>query len=383
MRCWRTSTAACCGPYWPPERKWVDAGYRGMPFPFAGNRDAGFRNPPAMDAGRPARLSRHLVGHPALSPGRRPATRCRRWAKRLLPVWGDGTRRDRLAHRDAGRTCLSQRTLRRPDPGRGARRAGERRPRLRRPPAGAQQLRKSRLPDRHRGRRAGGRQVLPARTAGPMRPSSRNTRFVAELAEAEIPAVPALVLAGTTLQRAWRLSLRRLSAPGRPRARARRAGRTRMAGPFHRSHPRRRRHAHRFAHRPTLDIDSFGEAPRDYLLDHDFIPPDLLAGLDQRRRSGARRRAPLLRARRHVSSAAPAWRLPSRQCAVDRRKGPHFVDFDDARMGPAIQDLWMLLSGEREQMALPARRAARRLRAVHRFRPRANCIWSKRCARCA
>jgi Ser/Thr protein kinase RdoA (MazF antagonist) len=27
--------------------------------------------------------------------------------------------------------------------------------------------------------------------------------------------------------------------------------------------------------------------------------------------------------------------------------GPHFVDFDDARMGPAIQDLWMLLSGER------------------------------------
>jgi len=30
--------------------------------------------------------------------------------------------------------------------------------------------------------------------------------------------------------------------------------------------------------------------------------------------------------------------------------GPHFVDFDDARMGPAIQDLWMLLSGERQDM---------------------------------
>jgi hypothetical protein len=27
--------------------------------------------------------------------------------------------------------------------------------------------------------------------------------------------------------------------------------------------------------------------------------------------------------------------------------GPHFVDLDDARMGPAVQDLWMLLSGER------------------------------------
>ena len=29
--------------------------------------------------------------------------------------------------------------------------------------------------------------------------------------------------------------------------------------------------------------------------------------------------------------------------------GPHFVDLDDARMGPAVQDLWMLLSGERRQ----------------------------------
>ncbi|HKI75153.1 MAG TPA: serine/threonine protein kinase, partial [Pseudomonadales bacterium] len=27
---------------------------------------------------------------------------------------------------------------------------------------------------------------------------------------------------------------------------------------------------------------------------------------------------------------------------------PHFVDFDDARNGPAIQDLWMMLSGDRE-----------------------------------
>ena len=31
--------------------------------------------------------------------------------------------------------------------------------------------------------------------------------------------------------------------------------------------------------------------------------------------------------------------------------GPHFVDFDDCRMGPAVQDLWMLLSGERAAMA--------------------------------
>lgn len=30
--------------------------------------------------------------------------------------------------------------------------------------------------------------------------------------------------------------------------------------------------------------------------------------------------------------------------------GPHFVDFDDARTGPAVQDLWMLLAGDRASM---------------------------------
>jgi Ser/Thr protein kinase RdoA (MazF antagonist) len=30
--------------------------------------------------------------------------------------------------------------------------------------------------------------------------------------------------------------------------------------------------------------------------------------------------------------------------------GPHFVDLDDCMMGPAIQDLWMLLAGSRDEM---------------------------------
>ncbi|HSC82848.1 MAG TPA: serine/threonine protein kinase, partial [Pseudomonas sp.] len=32
--------------------------------------------------------------------------------------------------------------------------------------------------------------------------------------------------------------------------------------------------------------------------------------------------------------------------------GPHFVDFDDCGSGPAVQDLWMLLSGERQEQQL-------------------------------
>jgi Ser/Thr protein kinase RdoA (MazF antagonist) len=34
------------------------------------------------------------------------------------------------------------------------------------------------------------------------------------------------------------------------------------------------------------------------------------------------------------------------------RDGPSFVDLDDCRMGPAVQDLWMMLSGDRSQCLL-------------------------------
>ena len=44
--------------------------------------------------------------------------------------------------------------------------------------------------------------------------------------------------------------------------------------------------------------------------------------------------------------------------------GPHFVDFDIADNGPAIQDLWMLLSGDR---AADACRSAGPRQASHLF----------------
>ena len=66
------------------------------------------------------------------------------------------------------------------------------------------------------------------------------------------------------------------------------------------------------------------------------------------RRSSAVRRRSTLPGR---SRAAAARRLPSRQPAVAAEEGPHFVDLDDACTGPAVQDLWMLLSGDRASMA--------------------------------
>jgi Ser/Thr protein kinase RdoA (MazF antagonist) len=104
-----------------------------------------------------------------------------------------------------------------------------------------------------------------------------------------------------------------------------------------------------YAERPRLDLDTFGREPRAWLIGHGFIPPELLTAytsvLDQALDGVARcyDRAgglPLLRLHGDCHVGNVLW----------TSDGPHFVDFDDSRMGPAVQDLWMLLSGERHEM---------------------------------
>jgi Ser/Thr protein kinase RdoA (MazF antagonist) len=104
-----------------------------------------------------------------------------------------------------------------------------------------------------------------------------------------------------------------------------------------------------FAHRPVLDIASFGDASRDYLLAHGFIPADLVEAwssvvaqaLDGVKRGFDRAGAVhTLRLHGDCHAGNVLW----------TDDGPHFVDFDDCRMGPAVQDLWMMLSGERPDM---------------------------------
>jgi Ser/Thr protein kinase RdoA (MazF antagonist) len=104
-----------------------------------------------------------------------------------------------------------------------------------------------------------------------------------------------------------------------------------------------------FRVRPALDIASFGEEPRDFLLSHGFIPADLLdawrsvvaQALDGVRHCFARAgEVRTLRLHGDCHAGNVLW----------TDAGPHFVDFDDARTGPAIQDVWMLLSGNRSDM---------------------------------
>jgi len=173
--------------------------------------------------------------------------------------------------------------------------------------------------------------------------------FVAELAEHEIPVVPALVdAAGQTLHE--HAGFRFAVFPNR-------GGRTpelgdaatlewigRFIGRIHAVGATRS-----FAARPALDVASFGTEPRDWLLGHDFIPAELRTvweGVARQALDGVQRCY-------ERAGDVAALRLHG-DCHVGNilwtDAGPHFVDFDDARSGPAIQDLWMLLSGDRPDM---------------------------------
>ncbi|MBE7939474.1 MULTISPECIES: serine/threonine protein kinase [Ramlibacter] len=175
--------------------------------------------------------------------------------------------------------------------------------------------------------------------------------FAAELMAAEIPVVGPLVLQGRTLHDhagfQFSVSPRRggrapeledeevLEWTGRFLARIHAVGARRP-----------------FALRPALNLQSFGRDSRDWLLAHDQIPLDVqgawqkrcdeaLALIDETPlgRGGADG-IRLLRSHGDCHLGNILW-TPG--------EGPHFVDLDDARTAPAVQDLWMLLSGDRAQ----------------------------------
>jgi len=104
-----------------------------------------------------------------------------------------------------------------------------------------------------------------------------------------------------------------------------------------------------FKHRHHIEINRMGNEPAAYLLSNDFIPgyleqayqtlvddliKEIQAAFD---RCGNYQ---LIRLHGDCHRSNVLW----------TDDGPHFVDLDDCCNGPAIQDLWMLLSGERQEM---------------------------------
>ncbi|WP_263081070.1 serine/threonine protein kinase [Endozoicomonas sp. Mp262] len=105
-----------------------------------------------------------------------------------------------------------------------------------------------------------------------------------------------------------------------------------------------------FSHRPTINLQRFGIESTEYLIEHGFIPDSLKEAYQTLTRDLLHRLAqvenqhsfPLIRVHGDCHNGNILW----------RNNGPHFVDFDDTAMAPAIQDLWMLLSGDRQSQTL-------------------------------
>ncbi|HVL37538.1 MAG TPA: serine/threonine protein kinase [Burkholderiales bacterium] len=165
--------------------------------------------------------------------------------------------------------------------------------------------------------------------------------FARELAEREIPVVAPLV---TGTQAGFRFAVYPRRGGRRPELDDARTL-ERIGRFLGRIHAAAGTVAFRF--RPPLDAETFGREPRAWLLASGRVPDELLPAwqaVTEQALAGvghcyARAGPPrLLRLHGDCHPGNILW----------TDEGPHFVDLDDARMGPAVQDLWMLLSGERE-----------------------------------
>jgi Ser/Thr protein kinase RdoA (MazF antagonist) len=108
---------------------------------------------------------------------------------------------------------------------------------------------------------------------------------------------------------------------------------------------------HAFEHRPTLNLHTFGEASRDLLMHENWVPPEVAQqwlSLCNQTLELVRQKMPAqVRTLRLHGDCHPGNILWTPQGMPEA--GPHFVDLDDARMGPAVQDLWMLLHGDEQE----------------------------------
>ena len=171
--------------------------------------------------------------------------------------------------------------------------------------------------------------------------------FSTELADMDIPVVPPLTLDGKTLHTAghFRISVSPCRGGRAPdldnrdlmRQLGRLIARIHLAG-----------EAKPFSHRPRLDVDSFGVRSADYLLDNDFIPEemvDVYDGIVDHLLDGIEscfdRAGGVNEIRLHGDFHPGNVLVNGEQL--------HIVDLDDARTGPAVQDLWMFLSGDRNE----------------------------------
>ena len=188
-----------------------------------------------------------------------------------------------------------------------------------------------------------------APAAGATRKSSRSTPSCAELADREIPAIAPLVLEGATLHHDDELRFARVSEARRPHARARRPRHARPGSAASSAASTRsaRSEASSIAPRSTSHRSATSRATS-------CLPTASCRTTCAKRTAASRPwRWPAFVAASTAQATCVrcgCTATATRAMCFGRTDGPHFVDFDDARTGPAMQDLWMLLSGDRASM---------------------------------
>ena len=174
--------------------------------------------------------------------------------------------------------------------------------------------------------------------------------FTLELADQEIPVVAPIEINGTTLHHCggFRLSVSPCHGGRAPELddTALLAQLGRLVARIHLQGETRE-----FRFRPSVDIESYGVESADFLLQQGFIPPELydnyegivehlLDNISACYQRAGRPRDIRLHADFHPGNVL-----------VNQDK-LHIVDLDDARSGPAVQDLWMFLSGDRYEQQI-------------------------------
>jgi Ser/Thr protein kinase RdoA (MazF antagonist) len=124
---------------------------------------------------------------------------------------------------------------------------------------------------------------------------------------------------------------------------------------------------HEFKHRIELTAERFAVQSRQFLLENDFLSRDMRPAYETvsqdlvdkiQQRFAAHGEVQKLRIHGDCHPGNVLW----------KDETPNFVDFDDTMTGPAIQDLWMMLSGDRNQRQAQLLELVEGYNEFHHFR---------------
>jgi Ser/Thr protein kinase RdoA (MazF antagonist) len=123
-----------------------------------------------------------------------------------------------------------------------------------------------------------------------------------------------------------------------------------------------------FEHRETLDVQSFGHASLDTLLSGGFIPKSLLPAYESVARDLIKKLDTLFNSVNYTTIRVHGDCHPGN--LLYRDETFHMVDLDDCRMAPAVQDLWMMLAGDRQERLSQLSELMDGYQGFHDFAPR-------------